>query len=320
MVLLASAALIWAAQLPMEPTHEAGQNVTPAFEGWYPNQDGTFNILIGYYNRNTKQEFDIPVGANNHMDPGGPDMGQPTHFLPGRQWGVFTVAVPKDFGTKKLTWTIVANGKPASIPVHLDPVYVVSPFIDATDNTPPFIGFAEAGPFVQGPPRAISQTLNTTTSDPLTLAVWVADDAKVPPGAGGGGGGGAARGAGGGAPPDSGAAAGGAAAPAGGGRAGGGRFGRPSTPVTVTWLKFRGPGEVKFDKNKPAVEKAEFKAPPPAVFTGKATATATFTEPGDYLLEVVANDASGDGGRGFQCCWTTAQVKVTVKPGASAAK
>jgi hypothetical protein len=73
---------------------------------------------------------------------------------------------------------------------------------------------------------------------------------------------------------------------------------------------------VKFDKNKPAVEKVEFKPPPPAVFTGKASITAIFTDPGDYLLEVVANDISGDGGRGFQCCWTTAQVKVTVKAAA----
>jgi len=27
----------------------------------------------------------------------------------------------------------------------------------------------------------------------------------------------------------------------------------------------------------------------------------------------VANDWSGDGGRGFQCCWSNAQVKVSVK-------
>jgi len=27
---------------------------------------------------------------------------------------------------------------------------------------------------------------------------------------------------------------------------------------------------------------------------------------------VVANDWSGEGGRGFQCCWSNAQVKVSV--------
>ena len=89
---------------------------------------------------------------------------------------------------------------------------------------------------------------------------------------------------------------------------------RPRTPaVTVSWSKFRGPGTVTFANARPAVEKADFKAPPSAKFTGKAHTTATFSEPGDYILRVVANDWSGDGGRGFQCCWSNAQVKVSVK-------
>jgi hypothetical protein len=62
------------------------------------------------------------------------------------------------------------------------------------------------------------------------------------------------------------------------------------------------------------VEAADFQAPPGAAFQGKAVTTANFTEPGEYVLRVVANDWSGDGGRGFQCCWSNAQVKVTVKP------
>jgi hypothetical protein len=283
LIVLASATLIWAAQLPLDPVHTAGQNVTPAFEGWYGLPNGTFNILIGYYNRNTKEAIDIPVGPNNHLDPAGPDMGQPTHFLPGRQWGVFVVNVPKDFGTKKITWTISANGKPATVPFHLDPVYNVAPFKDATNNTPPFLGFSETGPFMQGPPVKIEETLTATVGQPLTLKVFGGDDAVIPPGA-----------------------------------QFGGRGGRgPSTPFNVTWLKFRGPGDVTFEKNKPAIQKADFKAPAPAVFAGTASTTATFSEPGDYLLEVVGNDISGDGGRGFQCCWTTLQVKVTVKPAAN---
>ena len=44
-----------------------------------------------------------------------------------------------------------------------------------------------------------------------------------------------------------------------------------------------------------------------------AVSTATFSEPGDYVLHVIANDWSGEGGRGFVCCWTNAQVKVQVK-------
>ena len=32
-----------------------------------------------------------------------------------------------------------------------------------------------------------------------------------------------------------------------------------------------------------------------------------------YILRVQANDASGEGGGGFQCCWTNTHVRVTVK-------
>jgi hypothetical protein len=65
------------------------------------------------------------------------------------------------------------------------------------------------------------------------------------------------------------------------------------------------------------VHKTEINAPPNTTNTGKAATTATFSEPGEYVLEITANDLSGPGGGGFQCCWSSAQVKVTVKPGAT---
>ena len=40
--------------------------------------------------------------------------------------------------------------------------------------------------------------------------------------------------------------------------------------------------------------------------------TATFSAAGDYVLRVEALDETGDGGGGFQCCWTSALVAVTV--------
>ena len=82
-------------QLPgVEPLHDSGQDVTPAFEGWFKNADGTFELLFGYNNRNLKQELDIPIGPANRIEPFGPDAGQPTHFAARRGWGVFTVKVP----------------------------------------------------------------------------------------------------------------------------------------------------------------------------------------------------------------------------------
>jgi hypothetical protein len=272
-MLLASYWELPAQQLVTGPRHDSGQSVTGAFEGWFHNEDGSFSLLFGYYNRNLKQELDIPVGADNRMEPGGPDHGQPTHFAPHRQWGIFAVTVPKDFGSKQLTWTLTSNGVTTAVPGTLNPLFELAPFLDANGNTPPFIGFSAEGPFVQGP-KGHSTSLTTVLPNPVNLVLWVADDASVVLGST-----------------------------------------APKTPaVSITWSKFRGPGSVTFSSDKPTVETAEFKAPPNTKFQGKAATTATFSEPGEYVLRAQANDWSGDGGRGFQCCWSNAQVKVTVKP------
>ncbi len=104
-------------QLPLqlEPLGESGEAIYPAFEGWGPHKDGTDVLLLGYFNRNKDQVLDIPIGPNNRIEPGGPDQGQPTHFeLGARTTACSRFRVPKDFGTKKLTWTLVANGQTAA--------------------------------------------------------------------------------------------------------------------------------------------------------------------------------------------------------------
>ncbi len=129
------------------PLGAQGEAIYPAFEGWGPHKDGTNYVLLGYYNRNKDQTIDIPIGPNNRIEPGGPDLLQPTHFEPGRAWGVFAVQVPKDFGTKKFTWTLVANGKQSQVQVWTNPPYWVDFFKNAAKgNTPPVIKFAENGP------------------------------------------------------------------------------------------------------------------------------------------------------------------------------
>src|SRR5437867_3935548 len=105
--LVVSAQQIPSSQLPLGPNRNAGEALTGAFEGWYYDTDGSQRLLVGYFNRNLKEVLDIPVGPNNRIEPGGPDYGQPTHFLARRQWGVFTIPVPRDFGDKRLTWTLV---------------------------------------------------------------------------------------------------------------------------------------------------------------------------------------------------------------------
>ena len=272
---------LWGQSLPFEPALESGQSVTGAFEGWFQNSDGTYSLLVGYFNRNTKQSLDIPIGPDNRIEPGGPDYGQPTHFIPGRGWGLFTIKVPKDFGDKKLTWTLVGNGKATSIKIWLNRDYEISPFIEAAvGNTPPtlrFQDFSNEGPVVQGP-QGLSIQRETKIGTPLPLTVWVSDDGKWTSNSGA----------------------------------------RPRNqspiPVTVFWTKYRGPGTVTFPKDKPTVEKLEA-GDPKFPFNGKATTTAEFSEPGEYVLHVTINDYSGvGGGGGFQCCWSNGTVKVSVKP------
>ena len=55
-------------------------------------------------------------------------------------------------------------------------------------------------------------------------------------------------------------------------------------------------------------------------FAGKAAGTVTFDKPGDYVVHVTLNDFSEKGGGATGCCWTTAMIKVNVKPGAGAAR
>src|SRR5262249_21929287 len=137
LALAAAGALVSAqTQLPSSPPRAFGASISPAFEGWYDNADGTHTFLIGYYNRNVGSEIDVPIGPNNHFEPGNPDMGQPTHFLPSRRYGMFTVTVPKDWGkTQKLTWTLTVNGVTSSVPFHMHTDYNVSPFKSSEQAT-----------------------------------------------------------------------------------------------------------------------------------------------------------------------------------------
>lgn len=253
-----------AGQLPLAPPRDSGQSVTAAFEGWYQNADGSYMLLVGYFNRNVKETLDIPIGPNNRIDPGGPDYGQPTHFLPRRQWGVFTIKVPKDFGDKRLTWTIVSNGQTTAVPVGVVKGYQVEPFKErAQGNEPPRLQFDPTLPALFGPPVGIALTLTGTAGQPVTLSAVVTDSAMNDPDLN--------------------------------------PIQMKQPPIAMVWSKHRGVGEVTFANARPPVEKE-----------GKVTTTATFSQPGEYVLRAQVNDRSGEGGSGFQCCWTNAHVKVTI--------
>ena len=258
-----------------------GQTVTGAFEGWFKHPDGSFGLVVGYYNRNEKEELDIPVGADNRIEPGGPDRGQPTHFGPGRQYGIFTVTVPKNFGTQKLTWTLVSHGQTNAITMHLDPNWILAPYVDpGSGNKAPVLKFDQAGAGLSGPPQGLAASLKAKVGEPLPLTVWASDEGPTM------------------------AVTSGEPGVAGRGRTStNSEFFAPQQ-LSVTWSKYRGVGAVKFASVRPQIARAD----------GKAATTATFDAPGEYILRAQANDSTGDGGGGFQCCWTNAHVKVTVVP------
>jgi hypothetical protein len=106
-------------------TYSSGQSVHPSFEGWWSNEDGSSTMFFGYMNANWLQEFDIPIGPENSIEPGGPDRGQPTHFFPRRNPFLFTIRVPRDFGTGELVWTVTANGKTERAYASLRPDYQI---------------------------------------------------------------------------------------------------------------------------------------------------------------------------------------------------
>ena len=304
----------------LEPLGTTGEAVFPAFEGWGPLKDGTNALLLGYFNRN-KEPIDVPIGPDNRIDPGGPDYGQPTHFHSGRQWGVFSIVVPKDFGTKKLTWTLTANGHTSTVQFWLNPPYWINFFKNgANGNEPPRIKLSASGPELIGPPREkFVQTLTATVGQPLDLTAWAADQPPTTVFEAEGGGAAAAA-----------AAAretrkpaaneplpaiiggrvisGAPVAGGGGGAAAAAAAREKRGDIQILWKKYRGPGEVKI-----AQETINLFNDGDAKKFLEAKTTATFSAPGTYWLRAQVNDSSGNGGGGDQCCWTTAHVVVNVK-------
>jgi hypothetical protein len=236
--------------------HWNGQGVSPVYEGYDVNPDGSFNMWFGYMNRNYEEELDIPAGANNRFEPGG-DRGQPTHFLIRRHKDAFKVVVPKDFGEQQLVWTLIAHGQTQQVVGTLKPVWMIdrlrttrggnSERVDS--NTPPVVKVEPSSPTVAG-------------SGPVTLTVSATDDGLPL------------------------------------------RAGKP-VGMTAMWGKYRGPGTVVFDSASAKI------------VDGRAITSASFSEPGEYILQVVVDDGSGElaGNFGYHCCWTNVEVKVSVKGG-----
>ena len=262
------AAPVRAQDPPLGLSSARGLTVTPAFEGWYYNPDGSITLSFGYYNRNTEEIVDVPLGPANAIEPAAHDGFQPTRFYPGRHWGVFGVRVPADFPEdEKVYWTLENRGETFRVPGHVNTDWQIDALAGeaGSGNTPPALAMGPDGPEGAGPGGPVAGPLSASVGEPLAILVWAEDDGK----------------------PSTSIVS----------------RGRENVPVTLTWFVHQGLGEVRFSEESAEVP----------VQGDEMTTTVTFDAPGDYVLRVRANDASGVAGAGHaQCCWTNGFVKVRV--------
>ena len=262
--------LAWASAARAQ-TYHSGQNLQPVFEGWEQNPDGSFNMVFGYLNRNYEEHLNIPVGPDNHFEPGPPDRGQPAYFYPRRQRVIFRVRVPADWGDRELVWTVTAHGRTDRAIGWLVPEQIIDDQVIAMNRA----GGGAPEMVNAAPTISIEEGLERTArvGEPLALTAVIADDGipemrparnSRPPGR------------------------------------------RNALGLRLAWVHYRGPADIAFDPwTPPMKDHTPGWTPPELPPDGRIVTTATFTEPGTYILRGMADD-------GY--LYSHADVTVTVAP------
>lgn len=264
-------------------TYQYGQHIEPAYEGWHPNADGSFSFMFGYMNENWKEQLDVEVGDNNSFSPGDADQGQPTHFLPRRNRFTFEVVVPSDWGERELVWTLNVNGVERKAYATLKDDYLVDNMVIASETGSLGPGTSSPESRANTPPVVAIQGDNIRTArvgEEISFVTQVVDDGLP-----------VAR------------------------RESSitdkdlkRRMMRPPSRITVgkvnglflSWNKYRGPGNVTFNPPMPKPwEDTRTSAnspwgplwlPPEVPEDGLYEITASFDEPGTYILWGRADD------------------------------
>jgi hypothetical protein len=180
--LAVSAATVEAQQpgFPLAPNPPTGLTVSPFFEGWFANPDGTFDVSLGYFNRNSREPLYIPRGPDNFIVPAEFDGFQPEHFPPRRVRGVFTITLPAEMveAGQRLTWTLINRGDTLSVPAGARILsYELAYGPMAMGSLPPVIRFEAGGEGGRGPRGIMSpMTYRATVGAPLTLRLWATDE------------------------------------------------------------------------------------------------------------------------------------------------
>lgn len=166
-------------QLAYADTVLHGEPVWPVFEGWRPNPDGSFNFMFGYMNDNWEEEPYIEVGDDNFFSPGERDRGQPAKFMPRRNRFTFEVSVPADWGDRELVWTINVNGQEAKAYATLNRDYLVDNMVIASETGSLGIGTSSPESRSNTPPVLTvhgDEVRSARVGDSITLLAQIEDD------------------------------------------------------------------------------------------------------------------------------------------------
>jgi hypothetical protein len=269
-----------------------GGPVIPIFEGWFPNPDGTFQLCFGYFNTNTVEIFDIPIGPNNYIEPAEFNGLQPTHFMPQpnggrRHYCMLSVTVPEDWGDSDVVWTLIdqQSEQEFSSPGRLkfSTYRHDEPLQPSRKNSPPKVRLTAEGPIAEGRVGfnrgMVSETLTTEVGVPVTLTARVRRDNPFRD--------------------------------------------EDNRGIRVRWFKYQGPGEVIFTSNWNSwkedtigvIDASNWQESEFAY--GQAATDAVFSEPGEYIVHIQAYNQSGRAAYEtsdfeFWCCWTNAYVRINV--------
>jgi hypothetical protein len=162
-------------------TFSKGQSISPAYEGWWDNPDGSYTLVFGYMNRNWDEEPDIPVGPDNFFSPGPADRGQPTHFLPRRNRFAFEVRVPADFadGDQELVWTLRSGGDEESAYATLRQDYFLDNVVIMSETGTLGAGTSDPALRATTPPEVELETpteIDAVVGQPVRIVARVTDD------------------------------------------------------------------------------------------------------------------------------------------------
>jgi hypothetical protein len=269
-------------QRPLAPLSPTGLRVAPFFDGWYANADGTITFSFGYSNLN-REAVEIPLGPENFIEPKEYDGRQPTSFAapsaPGSDDGAAARTDRRERERGVFTVTV-----PAAFRDSVVWTLVVQGQAYKVPASAKSGAYQLRWPMAMG---SVPPLLRFTADGPAGRGPTGIQAAPMQA-----------------------------------------SVGKPlslaiwvnddsvredepvavkqrqgKAAMNVTWYTHSGPGPVIFSRSRESIPQ----------LNGSATATATFNQPGEYVIRVRADNFGRlDTSPGNQCCWTNGYIKVTV--------